>query len=186
MTIEVLAVDEENQVLNSVSREEAHHGDGIRHRAFTVVVRDENGRILLARRSEDKTLWPGYWDGTVASHQESEGRLEAAASERLEEELGIRPPQYDGFERLEDFEYKAFYGDGGVEWEICSLLVVELHETELELNPSEVSEVRWEYPGSDLQNRIENYSLMACPWFEIVLEKLQEQSDPDIQAAEGD
>lgn len=181
---EVLAVDENNEVQGLVSREEAHTGDGVRHRAYTVVLRDPDGRILLARRSENKQLWPGYWDGTVASHQSKGTDLRDEATGRLREELGVRPNQYDDFNRLEDFEYKAFYRDVGVEWEICSLLTVELNDCSVDPNSREVSEVRWVNPGADFKERIEDYSLLVCPWFEIALERFFE-NDADERPAEG-
>ena len=65
---DVVAVDAKDNEQRLVNRLEAHTGEGIRHRAFTTLLFDERGNILLAQRSPEKRLWDTYWDGTVASH----------------------------------------------------------------------------------------------------------------------
>ncbi|MFB6346266.1 MAG: isopentenyl-diphosphate Delta-isomerase [bacterium] len=170
MTSDVLAVNEDNEVLETVTRRKAHTKDGIRHMAYTVLVIDSQGQGLLAKRSDEKRLWPGYWDGTVSSHPSDPQDLIGSASRRLEVELGLDPNQLKRIDCLDTFEYKAFYRDVGVEWEICSLLVTELDEKRLEPDPSEVAELRWEPLNNKLKQRFENYSLLACPWFEIAFD----------------
>jgi len=63
---DVIAVDPDDTEQGTVNRLDAHTGDGIRHRAFTCLVFDTEGRILLAQRAPTKRLWDGHWDGTVA------------------------------------------------------------------------------------------------------------------------
>ena len=88
---EVVAVDADDNRVGVVDRLEAHTGDGTRHRAFTTLLFDTAGRLLLARRSPEKRLWDTYWDGTVASHP-AEGQTQTEATrQRLEEELGVTP-----------------------------------------------------------------------------------------------
>ena len=88
---DVIAVDADDNREELVNRLDAHTGDGIRHRAFTVLVFDGDGNVLLAQRAPNKRLWDTHWDGTVASHPvEGQTQLEATR-ERLEEELGVTP-----------------------------------------------------------------------------------------------
>ena len=54
---EVIVVDENDREQGLANRLEAHTGDGIRHRAFTVLVFDRAGNVLLAQRAADKRLW---------------------------------------------------------------------------------------------------------------------------------
>jgi isopentenyldiphosphate isomerase len=61
-------VDETGRFLREEEREIRHLGDGLLHSAFLVVVFNEKKELMLARRSAQKKLWPGFWDGTVASH----------------------------------------------------------------------------------------------------------------------
>ena len=47
----VVAVDSNDMEQRVVDRLEAHTGDGIRHRAFTCLLFDEQRRLMLAQRS---------------------------------------------------------------------------------------------------------------------------------------
>src|SRR5699024_7359709 len=86
---QLVAVDENDDSEGIVERLDAHTGDGVRHRAFTAMLFDEMGNLLLAQRSPEKRLWDTGWDGTVASHpREGEEQLDATRK-RLEEELGV-------------------------------------------------------------------------------------------------
>ncbi len=110
---DVIAVDENDTELELVNRLEAHTGDGIRHRAFTSLVFDEDDNVLLAQRAPDKRLWGTHWDGTVASHPVEGQSQEEATRERLEEELGITPDQYDEVRLTDRFEYKRYFENAG-------------------------------------------------------------------------
>ncbi|MFB6198600.1 MAG: isopentenyl-diphosphate Delta-isomerase, partial [Halobacteriaceae archaeon] len=119
---EVIAVGPDDTPEGTVNRLTAHTGDGIRHRAFTCLLFDERGRLLLAQRSAGKRLWDTYWDGTVASHpRDGQSQIEATR-ERLAEELGLTPPMYENLRVTDSFEYKRYFEDAGVEWEVCSVL----------------------------------------------------------------
>ena len=51
---QVVAVDADDNEEGVVNRLEAHTGDGTRHRAFTVIVLDEDRNVLLAQRAPGK------------------------------------------------------------------------------------------------------------------------------------
>ena len=168
---DVIAVDEEDGEREVVNRLDAHIGDGIRHRAFTALIFDERGHILLAQRSPEKRLWDGHWDGTVASHpRPGESQLEATQN-RLEVELGITPDQYDDLAITDVFEYKRYYQRAGVEWEVCTVLQLTLSETDIDPNEEEVAGILWA-PYERLYNHPEWYrQLRLCPWFEIAMRR---------------
>lgn len=167
----VVAVDEDDNAQGEVNRLEAHTGDGIRHRAFTALVFDEAGHILLAQRSPDKRLWDGYWDGTVASHPTADESQKEATRERLEFELGIHPEQYDDLRITDKFEYKRYYPRQGVEHEICAVLKVTLQDDHLDPLESEVAGLLWA-PYERLYEHPEWYrQLRLCPWFEIAMRR---------------
>jgi isopentenyl-diphosphate delta-isomerase len=168
---DVIAVDADDDPQGLANRLEAHTGDGIRHRAFTSLVFDGEGRILLAQRAADKRLWDTHWDGTVASHP-VEGQTQTEATrERLEEELGITPDQYDEVRLTDRFEYKRHYENAGVEHEVCAVLKVTLEDTSLDRNPEEVDGLLWA-PYGDLHENPEYYrQLRLCPWFEIAMRR---------------
>ena len=170
-TQDVVAVNPDDVEQGTVNRLDAHTGDGIRHRAFTCLVFDPQGRILLAQRAPTKRLWDGHWDGTVASHPAAGQSQEDATEQRLEEELGIRPEQYDDLRVTDRFEYKRYYPNEGVEWEVCAVLKITLTDTTLDPDPEEIGGRLW----ADYEHLHENPSLYRqlrlCPWFEIAMRR---------------
>lgn len=168
---DVVAVDADDTPQGTVNRLEAHTGEGIRHRAFTALVFDQVGNILLAQRSPEKRLWDGYWDGTVASHPRSDESQEEATRTRLAEELGISPDQYEDLRVTDRFEYKRYYYDEGVEHEVCAVLQTTLTDTTLDPDQAEVAGILWA-PYERLYNNRRWYrQLRLCPWFEIAMRR---------------
>lgn len=168
---DVVAVDADDTPTGTVNRLDAHTGDGIRHRAFTVLVFDTQSRLLLAQRSPDKRLWDTHWDGTVASHPTAEETQEEAARARLEEELGITPEQYVDLRITDRFEYRRHFEDRGIEHEVCTVFSVTLDDPTLDPDPAEVAGVLWA-PYDRLQANLSWYrQLRLCPWFEIALRR---------------
>ncbi|WP_224334742.1 NUDIX hydrolase [Haloprofundus halobius] len=171
----VVAVDENDEKREVVNRLTAHTGDGIRHRAFTALVFDHQGRILLGQRAPTKRLWDTHWDGTVASHPEDGQSQEDATRQRLEEELGITPDQYSDLRVTDKFEYKRYYpsvsGADGVEWEVCSVLKVTLDDVSLDPDEDEIAGLLW-VDYEHLHDHPDWYrQLRLCPWFEIAMRR---------------
>jgi len=168
---DVIAVDADDDEQGLVNRLDAHTGDGIRHRAFTSLVFDEDDRILLAQRAAGKRLWGTWWDGTVASHPREGESQKEATRQRLDDELGVTPDQYDGLRVTDRFEYKRYFENAGVEHEVCAVLQCTLHDTALDPNPEEVEGLLW-VPYERLHEHPEYYrQLRLCPWFEIAMRR---------------
>ncbi|WP_227353430.1 NUDIX hydrolase [Haladaptatus salinisoli] len=167
----VVAVDADDNEQEVVNRLEAHTGDGIRHRAFTALIFDEDGDILLAQRAPTKRLWDTYWDGTVASHPSPGQSQVDATRQRLDDELGISPDQYDDLRQTDQFEYKRYYAREGVEHEVCAVLKLTLHDTALDPDEEEVAGLMW-VPYERLYEHPKWYrQLRLCPWFEIAMRR---------------
>lgn len=60
----------------------------IRYAPVLDVVVTRNGKILLAKRSDDRRLYPNYW-ANVAGFLDDQEDIETKAYEELSEELGI-------------------------------------------------------------------------------------------------
>lgn len=168
---DVIAVDSNDTQEGLVNRIEAHTGDGVRHRAFTALVFDGDGNVLLAQRAPGKRLWDTYWDGTVASHPvEGQTQIEATR-ERLEDELGVTPDQYGDLQVTDKFEYKRYYLNSGLEWEVCSVLQCTLDDRTLDPDEEEVAGVMWVPYERLYQNPRWYRQLRLCPWFEIAMRR---------------
>ncbi len=168
---DVVAVDPDDNEEDVVNRLDAHTGDGIRHRAFTALVFDPEDRILLAQRAHNKRLWDTYWDGTVASHPDHGQSQEDATRQRLEEELGVTPDQYDDLRVTDKFEYKRYYPNEGVEWEVCSVLKLTLDDTSVAPDENEIEGMLW-VDYEHIHDHPRWYrQLRLCPWFEIAMRR---------------
>ena len=167
----VVLVDENDEPQGVANRLDAHTGEGMRHRAFTCLVFDGDGRLLLAQRAPDKRLWDTHWDGTVASHPvEGQSQVDACAA-RLEHELGITPDQYDDLRVTDRFEYKRHYENAGLEWEVCAVLKVTLDDTSVAPDEAEIGGLPWVDYDHLGENPQYYRQLRLCPWFEIAMRR---------------
>jgi isopentenyldiphosphate isomerase len=82
-------VDAQDRVLGLVTRRQATR-EGWLHRIASTLCRDERGRILVHRRSEQLSRFPGLYEVLVGGAVEVGESYEQAAARELAEELGIR------------------------------------------------------------------------------------------------
>jgi isopentenyl-diphosphate delta-isomerase len=167
----ILIVDENDNCIGEEDKEKCHDGDGILHRAFLTMVLDEDGNLLLAQRSEKKRLWPGFWDGTIASHVTKGEDYLQASKRRLVEELGLIT---DTNACLFKFRYKAVYKDVGAEHEICAVTLVSgVTRDRLLPDSDEIADIRSIDPRFLIDEITGNGSGSAyTPWLILALEEL--------------
>lgn len=82
-------VDCQDRVLGVVTRRQAIR-EGWLHRIASTVCRDERGRILVHRRAEQLSRFPGLYELMVGGAVGVGESYEQAAGRELAEELGIR------------------------------------------------------------------------------------------------
>ncbi|MCH0541671.1 isopentenyl-diphosphate Delta-isomerase [Streptomyces sp. MUM 203J] len=84
-------VDENGTTIGTAEKLSAHQAPGRLHRAFSVFLFDEEGRLLLQRRALGKYHSPGVWSNTCCGHPYPGEAPFAAAARRVYEELGVSP-----------------------------------------------------------------------------------------------
>lgn len=82
-------VDDDGRPTGAATVAEAHTAPGRRHRAFSVVVHDGEGSVLLQQRAAVKLRFAGAWANAACGHVPPGGDVEAAARRRVAEELGL-------------------------------------------------------------------------------------------------
>ncbi|MFE4664831.1 isopentenyl-diphosphate Delta-isomerase [Streptomyces sp. NPDC056716] len=84
-------VDESGVTIGTAEKLAAHQPPGQLHRAFSVFLFDEHGRLLLQQRALGKYHSPGVWSNTCCGHPYPGEAPFAAAARRTYEELGVSP-----------------------------------------------------------------------------------------------
>ena len=158
----VILVDGSDKQVGLEEKVRCHLPDGRLHRAFTALIFDQDGRLLLTKRAKDKMLWPGYWDGTFASHPRESETFLSSAQRRMPEELGISC----SLDYVAKFEYHVPYKDVGSENEVCGTLIGMIDgKTQLYPVKSEIDETRWISAAELNLEPPDNF----CPWMLIAL-----------------
>jgi isopentenyl-diphosphate delta-isomerase len=116
----IVLVDDDGRAIGTLPKPEVHHGETPLHRAFSAYLFDDDGRLLVTRRAEDKATFPGMWTNTVCGHPGPDEEDAAAIARRAEFELGLEVA--DLRPALPDYRYRAEFR-GIVENEICPVYV---------------------------------------------------------------
>jgi len=131
------------------------------HRAFSILIFDSKGRLLLQQRSADKRLWGGYWSNSCCSHPRKGESMREATARRMQEELGL----VTELTYLYKFQYSASFGELGTERELCSVYAGVCDDVP-QVNINEISS--WRYiTRSELECELTNTPEKFTPWFKL-------------------
>lgn len=82
-------VDEDNNVIGRAARKEIKKKN-LLHRGISVLAFNDKGDMLIQKRTEDKSLYPGMYDLSVGGGVKAGETYENAAKREIEEELGVK------------------------------------------------------------------------------------------------
>ena len=184
MSEAVILVDENDSAIGSASKVSAHYQAGLLHRAFSVLMFDREGRLLLQKRADDKVTFPGVWANSCCSHplsSDTESELidasgvKRAAIRKLHQELGISPDELslNDFHFVTKMMYSARMNADWIEREIDHILVIQA-DVDIKINQNEVSEIKW-------VSKQELHQILAgdidiggeiAPWFRCIAERV--------------
>ena len=114
------------------------HKRGLRHRAVSVFIFNNDGKVLLQKRAAEKYHSGGLWSNTCCSHPYPGELPSDTAKRRLWEEMKISCPLQEVFQ----FLYRAEVGGGIVEHEYDHVFVGR-HEGPPTPDPAEASDWKW-------------------------------------------
>jgi len=162
----ILTVDEKDNIIGTEEKNKCHDGKGILHRAFMAIVLNSKNELLLTRRSQKKRLWPGFWDGSIASHVHDGESYEAAAKNRLLQELGVK---CQDVKHLFKIKYYAPFKNLGSENEICAALLTKGIDS-IFPNKKEISDYKF-VSMDEIKKDIKENSKKYTPWFLLIFDK---------------
>ena len=181
----VIQVDEYDNVIGPISKFDSHNGTGVYHRAFSVLLFDSSGRLLLQKRASHKITFPNVWANSCCSHplhsdleMEEKNHLgvKRAAVRKLQQELGINPEQVplENFEFVTKMRYQSRQDQDWIEREIDHCLVIHA-DVDVNPNPNEVSEIMW-VNQQELEDMLidQNQDVIIAPWFRCIAARIMD------------
>jgi len=163
----LILVDEADREVGHLDKVRCHQGRGVLHRAFSLLIFNDAGELLLQQRSAAKRLWPLFWSNSCCSHPRRAETMEEAIHRRLYEELGLRCP----LQFLFKFQYQAQFDAAGAEQELCSVFIGRTSDP-VRIEPSEILAWRWISPEA-LQAELAGAGAERfTPWFVMEWERI--------------
>jgi len=109
----VILVDEQDNERGTMEKMEAHQ-QGVLHRAFSVLLFNSQGQLMLQKRARTKYHSGGLWTNTCCSHPLPGEPVERAVQRKLMQEMGIQYKPEFAFK----FIYKTKLEGGLTEYEL--------------------------------------------------------------------
>ena len=136
MTEYVYHVDEDDNVIGSVARDEADDKI-LRYRTTSVMVFNPKGKLLVTKRSAQKKKFPGYFELKISGGVDYGETYEEAAKRELREEVGI---QADKLEFLFKINVENSYE------KLFVVIFKYVYDGLIRIQKSEIDEYKWLSP----------------------------------------
>lgn len=158
--------------------------DGLLHRAFSVFLFNDEGKLLLQQRATEKITFADMWTNTCCSHplavhsemgkagdlSSSVQGARVAAQRKLDQELGIdaKYVPLDDFKFLTRIHYMAPSNGPWGEHEIDYIFIIRANPV-LVPNANEVRDLKY-VSSEELKEMFRDESLVFTPWFKLICE----------------
>lgn len=159
----VILVDEKDNVVGTMEKMEAHQ-KGVLHRAFSILIFNSKGELLLQKRSTKKYHSGGLWTNACCSHPTPEETMRNATRKRLKHEMGI--------ELQPEFAYKFIYhtklDKNLVEHELDHVFTG-IFDGEPTINLDEVED--WKFMSiPSIRHEIKMQPELYSAWFKLIID----------------
>ena len=179
----VIEVDERDMIIGPISKHESHFGPGSFHRAFSVLLFNTNGELLLQKRASSKVTFPGVWANSCCSHplhidneMDAENGAKVAAIRKMEQELGIDPSSInlDDIHFITKMRYSCRMDEQWIEREIDHILFLQA-DVVLQPNENEVEDVMWVSMNQLEELLITESDEIIAPWFRCIAARIMNE-----------
>lgn len=158
-------VNENDEIIGYEEKLEVHL-KGYLHRAFSILVYNDAGQLLIHQRALEKYHSPGLWTNTCCGHPNKGESMEAAVHRRLKEEMGFDCDLKYDF----TFQYNAQFDNGLIENEIDHVYKGVFNDAFI-VNSEEVNAYKWvntEEIKSDVIQNPDDYTV----WFREIMGRI--------------
>jgi isopentenyl-diphosphate delta-isomerase len=142
----VILVDDDDQTIGMEEKIKAHK-KGLLHRAFSILIFNGHGALLLQKRNPHKYHCGNLWSNTCCSHPRPDEKLRHAAQRRLKEEMGLSCELH----YLSRFRYFAEFDNGLIENEVDHIYYGFYNHNPV-INAEEASDFKWIEPAPLLED----------------------------------
>jgi isopentenyl-diphosphate delta-isomerase len=167
MTNHVVLVDETDREVGSMEKMQAHR-EGRLHRAFSIFIFNQQGEMLIQRRSPAKYHTGMLWSNACCSHPIPGETIEAALLRKLQQEMGFTCSLKSAF----SFTYRAELDNGLTEHEIDHVYTGYFSGVP-QPNPEEVCDWKFIEYGV-LRDEVKKNPERYTPWFRMLLDPLSD------------
>lgn len=159
---QIILVDADDQEIGQMDKLEGHQ-KGALHRAFSVLIYNSKGEMLIQQRAKTKYHSGGLWSNACCSHPKPGEAMEDAVQRRLIEELNINlTPRFS-----HKFIYKVMFPNNLIEHELDHVYIGKF-DGEPEANKEEIAD--WKYISKEeLRKDIEQNPDHYSHWFKLIL-----------------
>jgi isopentenyl-diphosphate Delta-isomerase len=158
----VILVDERDNMVGTMEKMEAHR-KGVLHRAFSILIFNSKGELLLQKRSKEKYHSGGLWTNACCSHPTLEESIRDTARKRLLHEMGI--------DLQPEFAYKFIYetklDKNLIEHELDHVFTG-IFDGDPSINKQEVED--WRFMSIEsIQADIKAHPEIYTAWFKLIM-----------------
>ena len=160
----LIAVVDTNDNITGYAEKQQVHTDGILHRAFSILICNRKGQMLIHQRAHEKYHSPGLWTNACCSHLTPGEQMDSVVLERLTHEMGFSCP----LEHLFTFHYRVELDNGLIENEIDWVYLGQF-DGDPNPNPNEVADWMWvdmDYLVNDIEVNPNRFTY----WFRYIMQ----------------
>jgi isopentenyl-diphosphate delta-isomerase len=136
-------LDEQGNLINQTMMKSEAHAKSLWHPVVHLWIYNDEGKVLMQKRSHHKLVWPNVWDVAVAGHVAAGQTQKAAVIQEAGEELGLKVTADElNFIDLVKFEGQM---DGWINRVFIWVYILQrdVDISQLTLEEEEVAEVKW-------------------------------------------
>lgn len=168
-------VNEQDVVIDQQLRTKVHEL-GLWHRGVHVFLFTADGKMLIQKRSADRSSAPSLLDCSISEHVKAGESYLEAALRGMKEEMGV-----SGIDIKPIMKFRMNYGTN--DNEISFLYEGRVDPAQVNFDPVEIESIQY-LSMDEIQNMIKEQRSLFCGWFLEILHAYHHEPTPQLQLLE--